>query len=123
MKFDLKKIEDIITPVITAMGYIVWSIDIERFKNRVLLRINVDLPLGDERNGIGIDDCSEISKQIGALLDVENMIFGSYVLEVSSPGLNRSLRKREHFERYLNKVVRVVLKEPIDKQYNFVCKI
>lgn len=123
MKIDQHQVEALITPIVKAMGYDIWSIELRKVQRKVLLRLYVDLPLGDERNGVSIGDCSLISKQIGALLDVENPILDSYTLEVSSPGLDRALCKLEHYQRYVGRMIRIVLQQPENGQANFTGKI
>ena len=127
MKVDQCQIERLITPIVEAMGYIVWHIELHRVQRKILLRIYVDVAAGDTRKSISIDDCSNISSQIGGLLDAEGLFSGSYTLEVSSPGLNRSLFKPEHYVRYIGSMVHVVLREPImtekNEQRDFTGKI
>jgi len=123
MKTDHHKIESLITPIVEAMGYIVWYIELHKIQRKILLRIYVDVSPGDARKSVSIDDCGFISKQIGALFDVEEPILGSYVLEVSSPGLTRSLFKLEHYKRYIGSMVRVVLYQPINERRDLTGKI
>ncbi|OGT09750.1 MAG: hypothetical protein A2V89_05400 [Gammaproteobacteria bacterium RBG_16_37_9] len=123
MKTDHHKIESLITPIVNAMGYDVWSIELRKSRRNTLVRIYVDMPVGDERKSVSVDDCSQVSKQIDALFDVENPILESYILEVSSPGLNRSLSKLEHYQRYIGSVVHIVLRQPEDGKYDFTGKI
>lgn len=123
MTDNREKIESLITEVVEGMGYIVWHIDLHHVSHKTLLRIFVDLPQEDARKSIGVDDCSKISEQIGAVLDVENLIAGSYVLEVSSPGLDRSLFKLEHYQRYLGSVIKIVLFNPQEGKSDFTGKI
>ncbi|MBU0743954.1 MAG: ribosome maturation factor RimP [Gammaproteobacteria bacterium] len=119
MKINHEQIEKLVTPVVEAMGYTIWHMAIHQAKRNALLRIYVDLPSGDERKSVSVDDCGLISKQVGALLEVEEAILGSYVLEVSSPGLNRSLYKLEHYQRYVGSKIRMVLRQPRDGQHDF----
>ena len=123
MKTDHHKIESLITPIVNAMGYDVWSIELRKSRRNTLVRIYVDVPVGDERKSVSVEDNSQISKQIDALFDVENPILESYILEVSSPGLNRSLSKLEHYQRYIGSVVHIVLRQPEDGKYDFTGKI
>jgi ribosome maturation factor RimP len=123
MKVDHHNIESLITPIVEAMGYIVWHVELHKVQNKTLLRIYIDVPLGDARKSISIDDCGRISNQIGGLLDVEEAIFGSYTLEISSPGLNRSLFKPEHYLRCIGSTIHLVLHQPINEQRNFTGKI
>jgi len=123
MKVDHHKIESLITPIVNAMGYSIWNVELRKSRRNVLVRIYVDVPAGDERKSVSIDDCSLISNQIGALFDVENPILESYILEVSSPGLNRSLSKLEHYQRYVGNIIHIVLRQPEDGKYDFTGKI
>lgn len=123
MKSDYSKIESLVTPIVEAMGYSVWNIELRKSRHKTLLRIYVDVPIGDKRKSINADDCSRISNQIGALFDVENPILESYILEVSSPGLNRTLCKLEHYERYVGSVIHIVLRQPENGQYDFTGRI
>jgi len=66
----------------------------------------------DSAAGVGVDDCERVSREISALLDVEDPIPSGYTLEVSSPGFDRALRTREHFGRFVGSRVFVELKEP-----------
>ena len=123
MGLDRKRVEELVTPIVEAMGYRVWHIELVGSKQKPLLRIYVDVSKGDERRGVNLDDCGLISKQLNALLDVEDCIRGSYVLEVSSPGLDRVLSKLEHFKEYVGSEVKIVLKELLDGQSRFTGKI
>jgi len=123
MKIDCDKIENLITPIIEAMGFIVWHIELHRSKQKTLLRIYIDMPLSDKGKSVGVEDCSAISNQISALLDVEMPTLGNYVLEVSSPGLDRSLCKPEHYQKYLGSNVRLILFKPMNERRDFTGKI
>jgi len=87
-------------------------------RGKLLLRVFID-----REQGITLDDCERFSKSLGAVLDVENPIPGSYTLEVSSPGIDRPLRHLEDFEKNKGKLVRVVAKEKIENQNFFIGKI
>jgi ribosome maturation factor RimP len=78
--------------------------------------VTVDLDAGDEptEGGIGLDDCERVSREVSALLDVEDPIPMSYTLEVSSPGFDRVLRTQAHFGRFLGSRILVELKAPRD---------
>lgn len=73
----------------------------------------------DKEGGIAVDDCEVISRSLGSWLDQEDFISDSYILEVSSPGLGRPLRKEKDFERSMDKDVEVRLYRQIDKQKEF----
>ncbi len=98
---------------IRALGYELVDVEV-RTGGQGLLRIYID-----QEEGINLDDCESVSRQLSALLDVEDPIRGRYVLEVSSPGLDRPLRTPEHFQRYCDHVVRVKLNQSRAGQRNF----
>jgi len=91
-------------------------VDVE-FKGRPnnrILRVYIDKP-----SGVTHHDCELISDQVGTILDVEDLILGSYTLEVSSPGLTRKLDKEADFRRCLGRLVKVQTKEPVDRAKSF----
>jgi len=93
----------LLEPPLRSMGYELVDLDLRVGRNG-LLRLYIDAV-----GGVTVDDCQDVSRQIGALLDVEDPLPGSYVLEVSSPGFDRRLRTVEHFERFMNEEVRIQL--------------
>ena len=84
------------------MGFELWAIEYIPAGRHTTLRVFVD-----KLGGINVDDCAAISRQLSAIMDVEDPISDQYMLEVSSPGLDRVLIKPEHFKRYEGKQVRV----------------
>jgi ribosome maturation factor RimP len=109
-----EKITQLIRPIIESFGFEYWGLLYQPNKNRGLLRIFID-----KATGITVDDCAQISRQISSILDVENPIQSAYVLEVSSPGMDRFLFEPEHFKRYLNQSISLKLYEPIEGRRNF----
>jgi ribosome maturation factor RimP len=83
-------------------------------RNNFVLRIYIDKP-----GGVNHGDCETVSNQVGALLDVEDLIPNKYTLEVSSPGLERGLYKRADYERFAGQRVKLKTSEAIDGQRNF----
>ena len=82
--------------------------------NKPIVRIFIDKP-----NGVTHQDCSEVSLYVGTVLDVEDFIHASYTLEVSSPGLERGLYKRQDYERFAGSPARLRTRRPINGQRNF----
>ena len=109
------KIKNIIEPVINAEGMELYDIEFNRMRGKGLLRVFIE-----KEGGVTIDDCERISREIEAALDVEDPIPFSYVLEESSPGLDRPLRKLEDFNKYSGNTVRVITLEAIDDQTFFI---
>jgi ribosome maturation factor RimP len=82
--------------------------------NRLVLRVYIDKP-----GGVNHGDCERVSNQISTLLDVEDLISGSYTLEVSSPGVERGLYKPADYERFAGSRVKIRTEQPINGQRNF----
>ena len=97
------RIEHIVESVANELGYEVVKIDFVPQQKNSILRIYID-----SEKGIQIEDCEKVSRQISAVLEVEDPIAGSYTLEVSSPGIERPLVKPEHFERFCGQRVKVL---------------
>jgi ribosome maturation factor RimP len=74
----------------------------------------------DKEGGPNVDDLSRVSRQLSELLDAQDTIDGGYTLEVSSPGINRPLRKPEHFSRFVGKRIRIRTRDPIDGRRSFL---
>ena len=101
-------VRTIVQPVIEDMGYILWGCEYLPQGKHSLLRIFID-----HVNGIGIDDCEKTSKQISAVLDVEDPIAGQYQLEISSPGIPRPLFYPWQYAQYIGETVEFKLFQPI----------
>ena len=94
-------------PLLAQLGYELIELEFASGHGRGVLRIFIDKP-----TGVGIEDCERVSREVSALLDVEDPIPAAYALEVSSPGDDRVLRKKEHFERFVGERVWVELNAP-----------
>jgi ribosome maturation factor RimP len=104
----------LVEPVCVDAGY--ELVDLE-FRGNIL-RVYIDFPAGDERS-ISFDDCTKLSHELSAILDVEDPIVETYSLEVSSPGIDRPLRKPEHFRRHLGQVAKLTLHNGVGGRRNF----
>ena len=96
-----ERIEGVIAPVVRQHGLTLVDLEWRGDRRRGILRIYVD-----KAGGVGIDECSRLSREIGDLIDAEGVIDHAYDLEVSSPGLDRQLRKDREFQWALGKPVR-----------------
>jgi len=108
------KLEGIIEPVITAMGYEFVGAEFNKSSNNSVLIVYID-----SEAGILVEDCSRVSHQISGVLDVEDPIPGNYSLEISSPGMDRLLFKAEHFQRFAGHRARIKLFAPQDGRKKF----
>jgi ribosome maturation factor RimP len=104
--------------VAASVGIEVVLAEIKGGGNRSTVRIFIDQP-----GGITLSDCERFSKRLSVLLDVEDWIPFSYVLEVSSPGLNRPLVKQSDFQRFLGRQATVRMRTPVAGQKNFKGRI
>jgi ribosome maturation factor RimP len=104
-----QQLEELAETLISAEGMELVDMEYRREGRRWVLRLFVD-----KQGGVTVDDCAYISRQLGDYLDVKDIIPQAYVLEVSSPGLNRRIRKKEDFERYAGHKVQLRLVSPLD---------
>lgn len=105
----------LVEPVLEAMGLELVDLELKREAGGKVLRIFIDSPAG-----IDLDTCADASESLSARLDAEDPIEGPYTLEVSSPGLERPLTKKEHFARYIGERARIRTSEPVDGRREFV---
>lgn len=114
---DKERLLELLEPAVAAMGFELADLD-AHFGRRGLLRLYID-----REGGVTVDDCQRVSEQIGAVLDVEDPLPGSYVLEVSSPGFDRRLRTLAHFERFSGENAKVELRDAVDGRRRFTGKL
>ncbi len=107
-------LESMIEPVVSGLGYEFVGLEYMPQGKHSILRIFID-----SENGITLDDCSAVSRQVSAVLDVEDPISGEYNLEVSSPGVDRPLFTLDHFRKFEGHRCVVRMKVPIDGQRKF----
>ncbi|SHF76436.1 ribosome maturation factor RimP [Vibrio gazogenes] len=100
-----KQLSELLEAPVVAAGYELVGLEFVRAGAHSTLRIYID-----HDNGITVDDCAEVSRQVSAVLDVEDPISVAYNLEVSSPGMDRPLFKSEHYEQFIGHEVNIVLK-------------
>jgi ribosome maturation factor RimP len=119
---DLDKVREAAERVARSEGLEVFDVEWKIGKQR-LLRIYIDrLPGPGSPEGLGIShkDCEQVSQQLSVILDVEDLVPGpGYVLEVSSPGLDRKLLKPADYERFSGRLARIWLNEPVENQKYF----
>jgi ribosome maturation factor RimP len=97
----------LIEPVLGRLGFELVELEYGYGRSRAQLRVFID-----REGGVGLEDCAGVSRELSALLDVEDPIPGGYTLEVSSPGFDRVLRTQAHFGRFVGSRVFIELKEP-----------
>ncbi|RMG02154.1 MAG: ribosome maturation factor RimP [Nitrospirae bacterium] len=110
----MKKIRELAEEAAQVAGVEVFDLELLGQIGRMIVRITIDKP-----EGVSVDDCERMSRQVEALLDIEDPIPGGYTLEVSSPGLDRPLRSLDDYKRFEGKLAKVVTKRPIDRETVF----
>jgi ribosome maturation factor RimP len=113
---------ELLAPVVAELGYELWELEYAPRAGGGLLRLYIDVSPGDTTGnpgGITLDDCEKVSRAVSETLDASDPIPGRYTLEVSSPGLDRVLRTREHFERFAGERVRLEMMQPVDGRKRF----
>ena len=104
----------LLEPAVERLGYELSDIEVKLGGREGIVRLFID-----KADGVGLEDCEAVSRQVSALLDVEDPLPGHYVLEVSSPGLDRRLTKVEHFQRFMGEDIRVKMRFPIGGRRNY----
>lgn len=108
---EFERIWEIAERVANSEGIEIFDVEWKGGSKRPLLRIYIDKP-----TGVSHRDCEIMSQQVGTILDVEGLIPSSYLLEVSSPGLDAELRRPAHYEHFKGRRARLVLRVPVEDQ-------
>jgi ribosome maturation factor RimP len=98
-------------PLVADLGMELVDVEYRREGHGWVLRFFID-----KEGGIGVDDCAKVSREISAYLEVEDLVAHAYHLEVSSPGLERPLKKKEDFVRFIDRQIRIKLRQPVGDQ-------
>ncbi len=110
-----EQIRELIAPTVEALGVDLWGVEYLSQGKHSVLRIYIDCAI----RGVDVDDCERVSRQVSALLDVEDPISGEYVLEVSSPGLDRPLFTPDQYRSYLGSEIRLQMRMPVNGRRKF----
>lgn len=108
------RLQTLLEPLVESLGYELVLLEFSPSSKSGLLRLFLDKP-----DGITLEDCERVSREVSALLDVEDPISTAYRLEVSSPGLDRPLVRPEHFQRFLNEQARIQVIAPVNGRRRF----
>jgi ribosome maturation factor RimP len=111
-------LEEMIAPIVLSLGCEFWGLEYLTQGRYTTLRIYIDSP-----HGVSIDQCEKVSRQVSAVMDVEDPIQGEYTLEVSSPGMDRPLYKAAQYARYVGELVSLRLRIARDGRRRFKGKI
>jgi len=114
----VERIRALAERVATSYGLNVFDVQFRREAQGMVLRVQIDRPgpaaTADE--SVSVDDCANVSRDLSAILDVEDVVPTAYTLEVSSPGLDRPLRSADDYRRFSGRRAKVVMREKIDGQ-------
>ena len=113
-----EKLIGLVEPLLANLGYELVDLELSAGRGSGMLRIYIDRP-----EGVGIEDCEQVSREVSALLDVHDPIPSAYRLEVSTPGLDRVLRTPAHFGRFAGARVEVELAAPRDGRRRFTGRL
>lgn len=110
-----ENVETLIMPIIENLGYSLYDVQYVKEGKDYYLRVFID-----KKEGISLEDCEKVNNAITDILDEKNYIKDQYFLEISSPGIERILRKDKHFEENIGKKVCVNLFKPIEKEKQLI---
>jgi ribosome maturation factor RimP len=110
----VERVRTMIDPILFQEGLELTDIEYRRESKGWVLRLYLD-----KEGGVTLDDCTRVSQEVGRNLDIEDFIQAPYTLEVSSPGLNRSLRTENDFMKNCHRLVKVKTFDPIENRRNF----
>ncbi len=118
MSVKTETLKTLIKPVVESFGLKLWGLQYVSQGTHTLLRVFID-----KDTGVNVEDCATVSRQLSAVLDVEDPISSRYTLEVSSPGLDRQLFEPEQYQDYVGKELRLKLNRAIDNRKKFRGKL
>jgi len=115
------QVRDIATRVASSYGLEIFDVVFRREGRGMILRVQVDRPgpAASADESVSVEDCARVSRDLSAILDVDDVIPTAYTLEVSSPGLDRPLRNTADYERFSGRRAKLVLRESVDGQMFF----
>ena len=124
----IDRIRAIAERVASSYGLQMFDVQFRRESHGWMLRIFVDVPSTDEAPAapdasVSIEDCEHVSRDVSAILDVEEAIDHHYTLEVSSPGLDRPLRGASDYRRFAGRLAKIVVSEAVDNQKHFAGRL
>ncbi|MBW1714300.1 MAG: ribosome maturation factor RimP [Deltaproteobacteria bacterium] len=112
------EVSSVAEPLLDSRGMEMVETEFLSEKGRWILRVFID-----REGGVTLDDCAGVSRELGDIIEAKNIIGHPYVLEVSSPGLNRPLKKKRDFIQSIDKTVKVTMSQPINNRRNFTGRL
>jgi|SRR5262245_20253201 len=117
----IEQIRSMAGRVASSYGLEIFDVQYRREAAGMVLRIQIDRPgpAATAEESVSVDDCANVSRDLGAMLDVEDVVPSAYTLEVSSPGLDRPLRKADDYRRFAGRRAKLVMREAVDGETFF----
>jgi ribosome maturation factor RimP len=117
----VERVRELAARVAGPYGLEIFDVGFRREASGMVLRIQIDRPgpAASADESVGVDDCARVSRDLSAMLDVDDVVPGAYTLEVSSPGLDRRLRHSDDYRRFAGRRAKIVMREAVDGQRFF----
>ncbi|HEX5693953.1 MAG TPA: ribosome maturation factor RimP, partial [Arenimonas sp.] len=113
------EISELLAPTVAALGLELLGVEFAPTGNSAMLRLYIDAP----GRHVAIEDCEAVSREVSAVLDIEDPIASEYTLEVSSPGIDRPLFTAEQFGRFIGEQAKLTLRMAQDGRRRFIARI
>jgi ribosome maturation factor RimP len=112
------RVRELATRVADTHGLQIFDVQFRREGPGLVLRVRLDRQGSSATpdDSVSVDDCAQVSRDLSAVLDVEDVVASAYTLEVSSPGLDRPLRQKGDYDRFAGRRAKLVMREPVDGQ-------
>lgn len=114
----VEQVRTLASRVAGSYGLEIFDVQFRREAGGMVLRVQIDRPgpAANAEESVSVDDCAHVSRDLSAVLDVEDLVSTAYTLEVSSPGLDRPLRGADDYRRFAGRRAKLVLRQPVDRQ-------
>jgi ribosome maturation factor RimP len=114
----VEQVRGVAARVAAGYGLEIFDVQFRREAPGMVLRVQLDRPgpAATAEDSVSVDECARVSRDLSAIFDVEDIVPTAYVLEVSSPGLDRPLRRREDYARFAGRRAKIVMRERVDGQ-------
>ncbi len=113
-----ERLTELLEPVVNRLGFELWELEYAARRGGGFLRLYIDA-----EQGVGLDDCAEVSRAVSAVLDEQDPIPVEYTLEVSSPGMDRVLRTSAHFARFVGERAQIEMVLPVNGRRKFLGRL
>src|SRR5213083_3666682 len=114
----VEQVRSVATRVAAGYGLEIFDVQFRREAPGMILRVQIDRPgpAASAEESVSVEDCARVSRDLSAVLDVDDVVPTAYTLEVSSPGLDRPLRRPDDYRRFTGRIAKIVMRERIDGQ-------